>query len=118
MRIPPGTCMEMAHPAKGCLLCSHHGAVEEAHDDMDGADGVGEGEVVEDALVEEVEAHVQAIPHQHEQQCGQLRRCLHAHHLGQGTADRDTACSATSELYDAASRSHSICRRWCCFTVA
>jgi len=89
--------LRQAHPAKGCLLGSHkvgHRAVQQPDDHMDGADCVGEGKVVEDGLIQQVEGHIQAVPHHHKQQRGQLRCCLHSHHLCQSTASNQSSLSS------------------------
>ena len=65
-------CMQVEwgpNPAEGGLLGAEkvrQRAVGEADHHVDSADGVGEGEVIEDGLVQQVEGHVQAIPHRHE----------------------------------------------------
>ena len=59
-------------------------AVGRAHDHVHGRDRVGEGEVLEDRLVEQVERDVERVPQRDEAERQHGRRVLGAHDLGDG----------------------------------
>ena len=95
------------HPAKGPALQAHkigERAVGGADDDVHGGHGVRKREVLEDGLVQQVEAHVQSVPQGDEGERDHLGRPLGAHHLGHRAVGDECGVAGRAML-----RSHARC---------
>ena len=80
-----------ARPPEGGLLGAEQvgeHAVRQADHHVHRRHGVREGEVVEDGLVQQVERHVQPVPHQHKRQRHHRRRRRRADYLADRAARR------------------------------